>query len=589
MQQPSSRTRALLVADCGSVYTKVALIGLVEGRYRLQASAQVPSTIAPPVADLAAGVHAAIEQLERISGRILLQDGKLLVPMRDDGAGVDGLALATSAGGPLRLLAAGPGREALAALLHRAIGGLFVQLESLPEQPAPGASAAERGQLVAQMRNLAPHGILVLGSPFGAGRAGNTMEETGQTVAVWLDTLQAGAQDGSAATTAMPVIFSGSALDTVTLQGTLGQHGSAMQQVEPLSPSSLAPLNRAVSALYERTVLQPLQGYEALRAFSTTAPASTVTALGGLVRFLAHQFQTAIVGVDVGASSTAVVGATMQGEFLPAAHPRAGVGPGAGYILRAANARNVLRWLTSEMSESELRDYVLMRIIRPRAMPATARELEIEHALAREAIRLALQAPGSRLAGLAALDVVLGTGGVLAHAPDPAMSLLTMLDALQPRGITSFVLDTAHLANMIGGVAALDQAAAGEVAEGDTAMLQLGSVISTTGSVPEGQLAVRAVLEFGDGRKHVEDVLQGSIVRLPLGMGERALLGLYPGPAIDVGLGPGQQARASEPVEGGAVGLVIDARGRPLTLPEEPAIRAARQAQWRRALGLEVL
>src|SRR5262249_13156803 len=106
--------------------------------------------------------------------------------------------------------------------------------------------------------------------------------------------------------------------------------------------------------------------------------------------------------------------------------------------------------------------------------------------------------------------------------------------------------------------------------------------------VPDGQPMLRVALEFADGRKHVEDIVQGTIVRLAVQPGEQTILGLYPAETVDVGLGPGQQARATEPVEGGALGLVIDARGRPLTLPQDPAERAARQAEWRRALGLEV-
>src|SRR5262249_57841893 len=88
-------------------------------------------------------------------------------------------------------------------------------------------------------------------------------------------------------------------------------------------------------------------------------------------------------------------------------------------------------------------------------LPATLRELELEHALAREAIALALRAPGARIGGLHPLDVIVGTGGVLANAPDPAMAALILLDALQPRGVTSLVLDTGPISNMLGAVAAL--------------------------------------------------------------------------------------------------------------------------------------
>lgn len=581
-------TRAVLMADCGSAFTKVALLGVVEGRFRLLASVQSATTIVPPLADVVAGVREAIQRIERITGCALLQDGALIVPRRDDGAGVDGFALATSAGGPLRLLTSGPGRDALAGLLHRSLGGLFVQLDALPATPATVDAAPEWHQLVAQVRGTHPHAMLIVGSPFGVARSPVTIEETASAAVAWLDALRDTADTSSAtAGRPLPVVFTGSGEDAALMQNALQPRGAMMQVTEALSPSTLTPLNRAVGSLYETAVLQRMPGYQRLRAMLSIAPAATVTALAGLVRYLAQHFQTSVVGVDVGAASTALVGAAAQGDYFPSVHPAAGVGAGAGTILRAVGTQSVLRWMSGPASEDELHEYVLTRMLRPHAMPATPRELEFEHALAREAIQLALRAPGSRLAGMTALDVLLGTGGVLANAPHPAMAALILLDSLQPSGIASLVLDTAHLSNVLGTVAGIDQRVAAEVAESDAVLLQLGTVISTLGALPDGDPAVRVVLEYGDGRKHVEDVAQGRIVRLPLPPGERAMLGLFPVPAIDVGLGPGQHARASEPVEGGALGLVVDARGRPLSLPQAPEQRMARIAEWRRALGLE--
>src|SRR5262249_60669097 len=119
--------------------------------------------------------------------------------------------------------------------------------------------------------------------------------------------------------------------------------------------------------------------------------------------------------------------------------PPACVGPGPVPIIRARSAQSVMPWLSKPASEDEIREYVLTRMLRPRALPATPRELELEHALAREAIALALRAPGSRIGGLHPLDVVVGTGGVLANVPQPAVGALILLDALQPPGGTSLV------------------------------------------------------------------------------------------------------------------------------------------------------
>lgn len=585
--QVGPATRSLLMVDCGTAFTKVALLGIVEGHYRLLARAQAATTLAPPVADVTVGMRNAIETLEHVTGRTLLRDGAIVTPQRDDGTGVDGMALATSAGGPLHVLATGPGRDALAGLLHRAIGGLFVQLDALPPAPRIDVASAEWHSTIAQLRGLHPHAVLIIGAPFGAARSQSSIEETTAAVATWLDALRETPSRPDAVPQSLPVIFSGNPEDAATLTSALQTHATSIQPVEALSPSTLSPLNRAVSALYESSVLRDLPEFSRLRAMTATPPAATITALAGMVRYLAQHFQTGVVGVDPGASSTALVGATAQGEYLPASHPNAGVGPGAGYVLRATGAQNVLRWLSSAGSEDELREYTLMRMLRPHALPASARELEFEHALAREAIQLALRAPGSRLSGMHPIDVMVGTGGVLANAPHPAMAALILLDALQPRGITSLVLDTAHLANMVGSVAGLDQIAAADIAAGDAVLLQAGTVVSTVGTVMENEPAVRVVLEMGDGRRHIEDVMQGTIVRLPLLPGESATLGLYPAPTVDVGLGVGQHARASEPVEGGALGLIVDARGRPLALPSAPVERIERITQWRRAFGLE--
>lgn len=589
-QGPFASTRAILVVDCGSAFTKVALVGLIEDRFRLLASTQAPSTIAPPANDVMIGVREAVTRIERITGRALLHAGELILPSSAEGDGVDAVALTTSAGGPLRMLATGPGRDALAGLLQRSIGGFFVQLDALPTLPNQGTGGPEWRQLVASVRALQPHAIVVIGSSFTPGM-GAGIEESARSVVSWLDALAAaGREDGQRESSKLPVIVSGSPADAETVRAGLDARSlgpTSLTAVDALSPSTLGPLNRAVGALYEVAVLHGIPGFTSLRALSPAPAAATITATAGLARFLAQHFQTNVVGVDVGASATKLVGATAQGEFLPAVHPTAGVGSGAGAILRAVGGANVMRWLPFVATEDELREYVLYRMLHPRALPASTRELAFEHALAREAIGLALRAPGSRLAGLHPMDVVLGTGGVLANAPTPGMAGLTLLDALQPRGISSLVLDTAHVATGLGGIAGIETRAAAEVAEADAVVLQLGTVVSTVGVPLDGQPAVRAVLEYADGRQHTEEVHAGSIARLPLLPGEQAMFGLYPAPTVDIGLGPGQQARASDPVEGGALGLLVDARGRPFTMPSENDERLQRIAAWRRALMLE--
>ena len=126
---------------------------------------------------------------------------------------------------------------------------------------------------------------------------------------------------------------------------------------------------------------------------------------------------------------------------------------------------------------------------------------------------------------------------------------------------------------MLGSVAAFAPDVAAQMTEND-AMPSLPAQRSRRGRA--GGRAGAAFLEYA----------AGALARLAVPHGRRALLSLYPAPGVDVGLGPGQQARASEPVEGGALGLIIDTRGRPLDLPTATMERMARLREWRTALGI---
>ena len=73
---------------------------------------------------------------------------------------------------------------------------------------------------------------------------------------------------------------------------------------------------------------------------------------------------------------------------------------------------------------------------------------------------------------------------------------------------------------------------------------------------------------------------------IPLGVGERATLELHPTRRFDMGLGePGRGVTAE--AEGGMLGLIIDARGRPLELPAKGEGRRQLVGEWMKSMGIE--
>jgi hypothetical protein len=365
------------------------------------------------------------------------------------------------------------------------------------------------------------------------------------------------------------------------LQGT-----AAVTRVDPLvEPQQVGSTSIAIGGLYERDVIQHIPGYSRLHSWSSSAPVPTATSLSSLVRFLAQHYTMNVTAVDVGGANTTLMMAGEGGEFIPMVNCGVGVGPGLGAVLQQVGVQRVARWLPFDITEDELRQYVLNHMLHPQVVPTDQRDLQINHAFAREALNLTAEATRGNSQQWLDADLILATGGVLAHVPKYGQAALMLLDALQPRGVTSLVLDRTMLIAQLGAVATVAPIAAVQVNENDAVTHRLGTCVIPFGKLPQGEVAVRVGIEYTGGRQVTVDVMSGSIEVIPLRTNEQALLSLFPAPTVDVGLGPGERARAAEEIDGGLVGLIIDARGRPLVLPDEAKERQKCLSLWMQAIG----
>ena len=96
-------------------------------------------------------------------------------------------------------------------------------------------------------------------------------------------------------------------------------------------------------------------------------------------------------------------------------------------------------------------------------------------------------------------------------------------------------------------------------------------------------MVLRARLTYDNGTEARADVKYGSLELLPLPTGQSARLTLQPQRGADVGFGPGRGGTVS--VSGGAMGVVIDGRGRPLALPDDPVRRRELIKKWLWTIG----
>ena len=88
---------AILAADFGSIHTRLILLDVVDGGYRLIAQAQARTTAGFPYHDVGVGLRHSLQEISDVTGRKLLDDqGKILVSAEMPGS-VQELAATASA------------------------------------------------------------------------------------------------------------------------------------------------------------------------------------------------------------------------------------------------------------------------------------------------------------------------------------------------------------------------------------------------------------------------------------------------------------------------------------------------------------
>jgi len=617
---PPASASSILVADCGTVFTKVSLLGLVEGQYRLMARGEAPTTVAAPYQDITNGLIQAINEIEFITGRHFITNRRIISPPQPTGDGIDLFVATISAGGPIRLIVVGAVSSTLAELTAQAVSGLYAETYTLPAPSflatartnslsvGPGtqdsASPGNQGQWTPEridlewerqlerIRELQPHAALIVG--LADSSAGPTpLQEACQLIINAVQELN-NYQNGSTSDRVaqnntgmhrLPVLYAGAPQFVEAVKSMLNGYAEVTRVETLTSQEQLGPTSMAATALYERDVIHRVPGFDRMLSWSSSSPVATASSLSSLVRFLAQHYAMNVTAVDVGGTTTTIIMAGERGEFIPLVNTGVGVGPSLGTVLEKAGPQRVARWLPFSITEGELRQYVLNRVLHPQVIPISLRDLQIGQAFAREAIILTIESVKHRHFEQFDADLILATGGILAHAPKFGQAALMLLDALQPRGVTSMVLDRTMLISQLGAVATVAPIAAVQVNENDAVMHRLGTCVIPFGELPQGQVAIRVGVEYANGRQVTAEVMTGSIEIIPLHINEQALLTLYPAPTVDVGLGRGERARAAEEIDGGLVGLVIDARGRPLVFPTDETERHARLLQWMQVIG----
>ncbi|MGC1276080.1 MAG: glutamate mutase L [Planctomycetaceae bacterium] len=587
----------ILATDCGSTTTKAILIQKVDGVYRQTHRGEAPTTVEEPAADVTVGVVNAVTEVGELAGRRLIdENGRIIRPARGN-EGCDIYISTSSAGGGLQMVVAGIVREMSAASAERAAlgaGAIVMDTLSANDKRKPH-------EQVQRIRELRPDMILLAGGTDG----GNLKKvvELAERIAPAKPRPRFGDKYR------MPVIYAGNSEAASLVEETFDADVtlSVVDNVRPkLEVENLAPARDAIHDLFLEHVMAHAPGYDKLISWTDAPVMPTPGAVGNILKRIADTQRINAVGVDIGGATTDVF-SVFDGTFNRTVSANLGMSYSISNVVAEATLENVLHWVHLDMDERELRNRIKNKMIRPTTIPQTLEALVFEQAVAREALRLSYiqhKAFATTLKGVQQqrtigdtfrqartggtivdnmkLDLLVGSGGVLSHAPRMSQTAAMLVDAFEPEGFTTLAKDSIFMMPHLGVLAEVHEQAALEVFERDCLIL-LGTCIAPNGTGRAGRPCFRYEIN-GGGLNESGELAVGDLRLFPLADGATANVTIRPARGFDVGAGPGKEV--TREVRGGTVGLVLDARGRPLALPAERAKCRAAMTGWVKALGL---
>ncbi|MBM3329026.1 MAG: methylaspartate mutase [Calditrichaeota bacterium] len=592
----SNAPRSILATDCGSTTTKAILIEQQpSGEFRLVVRGEAPTTVEAPFEDVTKGVLNAIREVEELSGRTFLgPDGTILRPMQD-GAGCDIYISTSSAGGGLQMMVAGVVKSMTAESAERAaLGAGAIVMDVLASNDGRLAH-----QKIERIRRLRPDMILLSG-----GIDGGTTKHV-----VELAELLAAARPRPRLGIgyALPVIYAGNREARGEIEKTLSSMVDlkSVDNIRPvLEQENLKPARDKIHDLFMEHVMAQAPGYRKLMEWTDAPIMPTPGAVGFIMETIARRDGIDLVGVDIGGATTDVF-SVFGGVFNRTVSANLGMSYSISNVLAESGFDNIMRWVPFEIGEDDLRDRIGNKMIRPTTVPQTLEELKIEQAIAREALRLAFiqhksfavglkgvqqersisdafeqSSTGESLVDMMSLNLLVGSGGVLSHAPLRAQAAHMMIDAFEPLGVTRLAVDSIFMMPQLGVLATVHEPAATEVFEKDC-LIHLGTCVAPLGSIAALK-NIKSVLKVSGtsdrGRKVELDIPSGELLLTPLDLGESLRARIEPSKGFDMGEGPGKTVERV--LTGGVVGLVIDTRGRPFDLKRGIAGRVELLKKW---------
>lgn len=580
---PSSLNDAdsILAVDVGFSTTRAILFDVVDGSYRFIAIGRAPSTAFAPYNNVEEGFYLAVENLQEITGRTFFSAKNELIIPSTDGNGIDRLVVTLSAGPAIRTAIVGLLNDVSLQSVNRLARSTYARIvESIGVNDRRNPE-----EQIDSLLQVEPELILMAGGTDGG--ATHSVRKILDIVGLACHLMPIGKRPS--------VLFAGNGAIADEVSTSLKGLTASMDISPNLRPAldreDLQPAARLLADVTMQIRANRIGGLRELSSISGGNLLPSAYAEGRMIRFMSKVYASGkgVLGIDLGASA-ATIAAGFNGDLNLGVYPQFGLGEGVSNLLRLASLEDITRWMPLEIPSTYVLDYIHHKSMYPNSVPVTLEDMAVEQAVVRQALRLAYNTLQKEIpaqfkrtsSGTPYFEPILVSGSAITESTTIGQGLLMVLDGIQPVGTTTILFDKNHLLPGIG-------AAAGTHAMLPVHLLESGafqgiaSLIVPHSNMRPGTPILHGSLVTTAGVKTDFEVKQGTLDLLPFPVESTGRLTLKPFHHADVGFGPGRSGDMQ--VSGTLLGLVIDARGRPLQLTRDDAHRRELIKKWIWTLG----
>ena len=562
-----SKKESYLLIDIAHNTTKAILIQ----DQSITAIAETQTTVDEPTLDVTEGVKDAIRQIEQgksvdvLTGEKIKPDFKLLC--------------SSNASGGLHMIITGvigniSGESAQRAALGA--GALLIDTFSKDDR-------RPEYKKVAAMRSMKPDILLMSGGTDGGA--------TSQVIEMAEIIKKSDIKPRYGADYSLPLIYAGNVSIQDNVDEILSENGYALKMVENVRPlinkENLGPARESIYDAYMEHVIIHSPGYPKLATWTDERIVPSQAMVGKMLYEYALENGVNLIAADIGGDTTDIY-SIYNGVFNRSLNAGIGLTYGISNIVKEAGIDKVLRWLPAMMDERAVRNIIGNMMIKP-PQHLSIEEQQIQAAVAREAIRLGVEGHkviASRLKGVItertlsdmfdqALEptllnmmktqVVVGKGDAFSDQTIEN-SMMILMDAVQPEGITELYLDPENMAAPFGNMLNHDKETALDLYS-KYGLQFIGTSIAPSGILTDSQEALRMEFTSLQEVKVSHSFSYGELTMIPLKDMASIELNLIPN-RLDLGSGRGKVVK--KVVRSGELGLIVDTRGRPLNKPRQP-------------------